>query len=59
MENRGGIMRIKFYDKNKHPIGCMNIIMPKLARDFIQAVKEAGTDFGARYVKVNGHLWRI
>lgn len=40
-------MRVKFYDMNKQPIGCMNIIVPKLTRDFIQAVKEAGTEFGA------------
>lgn len=52
-------MRIKFYNMNKQPIGCMNIIVPKLARNFIQSVKEVGIDFNAGYVKVNGHLWRI
>lgn len=52
-------MRIKFYDKNKQGIGCVNIFVARLARDFIQAVKEAGTEFGAGYVKVNGNWWRI
>lgn len=52
-------MRIKFYDKNKNGIGCMNIVKPRLARDFIQAVKKAGTEFGAGYVKVNNQWWRI
>lgn len=52
-------MRIKFYDGNKTPIGCMNIVVPKLARDFIEAVKKAGMEFGARYVKINGHWCMI
>lgn len=52
-------MRIKFYDMNREPIGCMNIIVPRLARDFIQAVKEAGAKFNAGYVKVNNQWWRI
>lgn len=52
-------MRVKFYDKNKNGIGCINMVVPKLARDFIQAVKEAGTEFGAGYVKVNNQWWRI
>lgn len=52
-------MRVKFYDMNKQPIGCMQIAVPKLARDFIQSVRKAGTEFNAGYVKVNGHLWRI
>lgn len=52
-------MRVKFYDIDRQQIGCMQIVMPKLARDFIQAVKEAGTEFGAGYVKINGNWWRI
>lgn len=52
-------MRVKFYDKNKNGIGCMNMNVPKLARDFIQSVRKAGIEFGAGYAKVNGHLWRI
>lgn len=52
-------MRIKFYNMSREPIGCINMVMPKLARDFIQAVKEAGTEFGAGYAKVNGNWWRI
>lgn len=52
-------MRVKFYDKNKNSIGCMNIVVPKLARDFIQSVRMAGIEFNAGYAKVNMHLWRI
>ena len=52
-------MRVKFYDIARQPIGCIQIVMPKLVRDFIQAIKEAGTDFGARYAKVNNQWWRI
>lgn len=52
-------MRIKFYDKDRQPIGCINMVVPKLARDFIQAIKEAGIKFDARYVKINNQWWRI
>lgn len=52
-------MRVKFYDIARQPIGCMQIAMPKLARDFIQSVRKAGTEFGAGYVKVNNQWWRI
>lgn len=52
-------MRVKFYDKDRQPIGCVNMVVPRLARDFIQSVRKAGIEFGAVWVKVNGHWWRI
>lgn len=52
-------MRVIFYKMDRQHIGCMQIAMPKLARDFIQSVRMAGKRFNAGYVKVNNQWWRI